>query len=515
MGSIPRTGSSWILLAACLALGFALLIPQFVQADDLILAGTADVSYKRKKDSLLARTDAIEAATADAVKKALHEFVPKDLLDTKGTEIEAAILPTASALVLRREIVSEKDRDKVYSVVVRAWIDREGLKSALAAAGVSQEVGSRRTIAVVIDEYYAGDAAPSAEPMVARELEINSVQFGRTDTLDASSSSNVDAGYSADVEGRASIEGKRDTAIRVEGASGSDHAELSGSATYDDKTKAHYKSGDASNLEARSEQAYSSFAMKLKENFPPEALRQPRPNSSTAAAISARLLKRDCRLSDDASVREMRSALVGSDGVLADLVADPLKLSTKASGLRAAYGVDAVMIGTAAIIYNGEERGGHKATANLAVRIVDTSTGDIVAYAVRNNAGFAGDSQSAATAAGARLGDLLGQDLGDQLFAYWKFRDEHGVEIALQLVGVTSTRMNLRAEDILRAVPGVSGVEQRVFDRAAGVSEYVITTKESPTELKSAILRGFFADSNFANLEEELAIGSTWVFRLP
>jgi len=477
-------------------------------------AGTAEVTYKRRKDSLAARADAIDAAIADAVRKALPDFMTRESLESNTDRLESELLPTAAALVLRTEVVSERDRDKSYSVVVRAWIDEQALADALDSMGISQAVGSRRTIAVVVDEYYAGDSAPSAEPMVSQELEINSVNYGRTDTLDAYSSSDVDAGYQADVSAREKVSGTRNTRIEAGGASGSDRIGVSGSARYDDNTSAHYTSEADASIEARSEEAYSSFAMKLKTNFPPEALRQPRPDAASAAAISARLLGRDCRLADDRSVGEMRAALAGPDGILADLVADPAALSSKAATLGADYGVDAIMVGTTAIVYDGEQAGGHAATANLAVRIVDTATGDIVAYAVRNNSGLAGDSQSAATTAATRLGDLLGQDLGDQLFAYWKNRDEKGIEISLRILGIDSTRLNLLVGDLLAGVAGLEGLEQRVFDRDSGISEYVLTTRESPTAFKAAVLRQFYTNAAFESLEEELSIGSNWVFRV-
>jgi hypothetical protein len=502
------------LLLLVLTLGTVALPASPASADELMYAGAAEVTYKRRKDSLAARSDAIEAAVADAVRKALPEFMTRETLESNAQRLESELLPTAAALVLRTEIVSEKDRDKTYSVVVRAWIDEGAVADALDSMGISQAVGSRRTIAVVVDEYYAGDSAPSAEPMVSQELEISSVQYGRTDTLDASSSSEVDAGYEADVSARDRVSGTRTTRIDAGDASASDRIGVSGSARYDDNSEAHYTSEADASIEARSEEAYSSFAMKLKTNFPPEALRQPRPDAASAAAIAARLLGRDCRLSDDASVQEMRSALAGPDGILADLVADPAALSSKAATLGAKYGVDAIMVGTTAIVYDGERSGGHSATANLAVRVVDTATGDIVAYAVRNNSGLAADSQSAATSAATRLGDLLGQDLGDQLFAYWKNRDEKGIEISLRIVGIDSTRLNLLVGDLLAGVEGLDRLEQRVFDRESGIAEYVLTTRASPTAFKSAVLRQLYTDAAFGGLEEELSIGSKWIFRV-
>lgn len=505
--------ATWLLVLVVAAV-FVGRPTRTAHAEGAMYAGTAEVPYKRKRDAMKAREDAIEAATADALRKALPDFMPRDVFDTNQDRFETELLPTASALIERSEITSEKDRDKTYIVVVRAWIDKKALGAALDSMGMSQDVASRRTIAVIIDEFFAGDSIPSSEPMVARELEVTSVNYGRTDTVDAKASSEVDAGYEADVSAAAKVSGSSNTRINVQGNSATDRSKVDGSASYSDDSKAHYNSSDAASLEARSEEAYSSFALKLKENFPPEALRQPRQDPASGAAIAARLLGRDCRLADDSVVSSLRADLVGPDGMLADLIADPSALSTRAAALGASHGVDAVMIGTTAVVYNGAKKGGHAATANLAVRIVDTATGDIVAYAVRNNSGSGGDSQSAASAAASRLGDLLGQDLGDQLFSYWKKRDEKGIEISFRVVGVDSTRLNLLLEDLLRGVEGMESVEQRVFDRSTGVAEYVLTTRKSPTEFKSTLLRRLYSEAAFDKLEEELSLGTKWLFRL-
>jgi len=479
------------------------------------LAGRGEATYQRKKDAMIARDEAFAAATADAVRKALTAFVSPEILREKSATIDQEVLASSVAFVERTEVVSETDRDGVYSVVLKVWVDDGALRTTLQALGFDQDVRSRRSIAVVIEEYFAGDAVPSTEPLVARELEVSSVEYKSSDALSAGSSHTVDADYDANVKGGLQVDGR--DSVRV--TSGPDSLKasstLKASGEYRDTTTARYDEAASSHLEAHADESYSAFSLKLKENFPPTALRQPRSDPASGAAISARLLQRDCRLVDDSTVGRIRAELVGEDGLLLDLLANPARLSELSVRLGANYGADAFMIGTTAIVYNGERSGGHQATATLAVRIVDAITGDIVAYAVREQSGLGADSQSAAATAARRLGDLLGQDLGDQLFAYWKRRDEKGIEITLRVLGVDSTRLNLILQDTLSGISGVVNPTQRIFDRPAGLSEFVLTTQRPPAELKAAVLRALFALPDFEKLEEELAVGSEWVFRIP
>jgi len=136
----------------------------------------------------------------------------------------------------------------------------------------------------------------------------------------------------------------------------------------------------------------------------------------SAAAIGAELLERDVRLIDAGQAAGVRDRLVGPGGLLLEVLSDPATLSSRAVQSGAMAGADAMMVGTTAIVYSGESAGRHKAEATIAVRIVDTATGDIVAYATMTEIGLGSNSEAAASAAAERLGAAVGEQLGEQLF---------------------------------------------------------------------------------------------------
>lgn len=478
-----------------LLLTLLLTLPSTVMAAEVALTGKGEASYTKKKDAMKAREDAIEDAIKKAVQKSLSKYVTPDVLAAKADEIEV-FLETAVAMVKRYEVVKEDDEKGTYSVILKAYVDEETLKGNLDSSGFSMDVGSRRTIAVLIDEYFAADAKPSNEPLVAEEITLNTVDTSRSSSHDqqndVSESASSNSGSSS-TEQAAARRGNEAAAYRA-----------------DSSTSASEQSqfADKSSESKKESESFSSVNLSIKRYFPPEALRQPRSDPSSAAAITKRLLERDARMADAKVVSDMRQQFVGADGLFMTGIADPSASARKAMELGAKYASDAVMLGVTAIVYNGEKNGAHSATATLVIRIVDTVTGDIVATAVRSQSGSGTDSQTAASEAGRRLGDLLGQDLGEQLFSYWKKRDEKGIEVTVRIVGVTSTPVKLAASDILSAVKGVEGVEERVFDRANGLLEFVVTTRRPLKDFKSDLLRGLYAHDDFKKLEEEMSMGA-------
>ncbi|MEE2830370.1 MAG: hypothetical protein VX498_14370, partial [Myxococcota bacterium] len=132
-------------------------VPQAAISKDLVLTGKGTATYKKKKDAMQAREDAISAAIQNAVRKGLQKFVTPDILAEKADVIDNELLPTAVALVKSQEIISEADRNKTYEVILKATIDEDGLQDNLRSLGISQDVGSRKSIAVLIEEFAQGD----------------------------------------------------------------------------------------------------------------------------------------------------------------------------------------------------------------------------------------------------------------------------------------------------------------------------------------------------------------------
>lgn len=482
-----------------------LVMPMPSMAAEVALTGKGEASYSKKKDAMNAREDAIEDATKQAVRKALSQYVTPDVLAAKADDIEV-FLDTAVAMVKRTEIVKEDNDGKTYSVILKAYVDDDTLKSNLDSSGFSMDVASRRTIAVLIEEYYAGDAKPSTTPLVAEEMTLSTVDYSKDSSFDQKN--DVAASASSDSSNSSS---SRDAAY-VSGYSGSG---VAASRSYSNSSSSEKASmSDKSSVSAKDSEAFSSVNLSVKKYFPPEALKQPRQDPASAAAITKRLIARDARMADAKVVSDMRQQFVGTDGLFMTGISDPSAAAKKAMQLGAQFGTDAVMLGVTAIVYNGEKSGVHSATATLALRIVDTVTGDIVGSAVRSQSGSGPDSQTAASEAARRLGDLLGQDLGDQLFTYWKKRDEKGIEVTVRIAGVGSTAVKMAASDALSAVKGADSVQERMFDRNNGMLEFVITTKRPLNEFKSDMLHALYAKDEFKKLEEEMSMGSTVNYKI-
>ena len=474
-------------------------------AKEVALTGSGEASYTKKKQMMNAREDAIEIAIQGAVEKGLEKFATPDQLKENADAIETEILLTAPALITRYEIVSEKDRDKTITIIIKAYMDDEMLQANLDSIGVSSDVSSRRTIAILIDEYVQGDVAPSNEPVVSEKLEISSV--------DASSSHSVSAKQKNDVASSSRSRSNDRAVVAYQGygeaAYGASDSSSSSSNYHRDKSSASY--------DEESQKEYSAFNMSLTKYFPPEALKQPRADAVSSVSIASVLIERDVRLVDASTIEKVRSGLV-EDGALSVGFLPPEELSQKAMEFGSEYGFDAIMIGTTIITRDdtSEAKGIDRANATLAVKIIDTATGDIVASQVTNQNGKGTTFSQAADSSADRLGNVLGQDLGDQLFKYWKNRDEKGMEITIIVqVNDPSTKLKIAVTDALQSVDGATNVTERKFDKTNGIIEYTITTKRPMTDVKNDCIRAFMKQSSLDGLEEEKSLGSLWTFSIP
>ena len=451
-------------------------------AGDLVLTGRGTATYKKNKEAMAARDDAIGAALAAAVDKALTRFVTPEVRQEHAAVIEAELLPTAAALVESHTIVSEADRDKTYEVVLKAWIDEEGLRQNLDALRISQDVGQRRAIAVLIQEYAQADLRPTDEERVSEVVDTHRTDHETARTVDSQSHSNSGSNLSGP------------------GMPSTVHHAVSGSTSHE---------------------VHSDTTTDLHETitrfFPPSALRTPRTDPVSGAGIASHLLERDARLIDASVLNKVRDNLLGADGVLMSAV-DSRVLSTKALELGSTYGFDAMLVGVTAITRDDtqEHEGIFQASATLAVRVVDASTGDILASEVTTQRGRGGSFTEAADAAAGRLGDLLGKELAQDLFAYWKKRDEKGYEITVRLhVPGIDTHQKLTMLDALQAIRSVEHLEERLYDSANGIVEYTLTTHEDPLLVKKELTRTLLMFPALSGLTEEMSLGTNWNFTLP
>lgn len=494
-------------------------------------AGTAFVGHgvapvESKKKVLLARDSAYTLAVRDAVDKALRSYLSATAYEIGSEKIAADVLPAAAGYITSTEVADEVQEGDIYKVTVKCDVDMDGLRDALRAAGVSTDVGSRRTIMVLIDEYFSADLAPDSEPQVSRILDV-------VDQKAVQSSDHKANQSQAQVRGDASFQtesshdqGSVDAAYAakakmkipdVGSASASESARVKGdwnqsksgtSATSSVKASASHKS-ESSHSEADS----SRFEYHLTEYFPPEVLRHRQEQSACAAAISRELQGRDVNLVDMEATNAMRSKFVGNDGLLADFLRGDGNVREIAMAASSGYAADAAIIGCVSVIYNGtNDQGLHVSTANLAVKVCDASSGQILAASVNSQSGVSPTAQGSATVAAQRLGQLIGADLAEQLYAQFVRRDEKGSEIALHFRGITDTRTKVILIREIKKVADVADVVERVFDRTSGVLEVSLVYKGGVSRFKNDFLEKVIDVPELSSIEEQTSLGQTLSF---
>ena len=516
---IPRSART--LVAQCLALLFLASLPiGDASAEDLVITGRGTATYTKKKEAMAAREAAIQDALRDCVRKGLRQFVAADVLSSNARVIESDILPIAAALVVSHSIVTENELNKTYEIVLKATLDTDELRANLESVGISQDGGSWRSVAGLIEEYAQDDVSPSDDPIVAETIDVHAVDSIEYQSIDAESHTDVDA--RASESGRSS---RRGDSVSVSssagygwlGASATDRASASRSAS----NSSHSASADFSDHSSASYDEeyldeYHEFSSSITRYFPPQSLKHPRPEAVSANAITGRLIDRDVRMVEPDVLQDVRDDLVGPDGVLLASLSSR-SLSNQALELGAKHGFDAMMVGVTIITRDDsqEGRGTNLATARLAVQIVDTATGDIIAAKVSQQRGKGTTFTQASDDSAERLGDILGQELGEQLFEYWKRRDDKGFEVTVRFRSTQlDSALKVEIYDTLSRVRGIEDLQERVYDRENGIVEFVLTTREPLTEMKNDLIRAFVRESALASIEEEMSVGTNWNFSL-
>ncbi len=505
-------------IALLMLAGLVLLSPPLAQAAEVPFVGLGASTYSKKKDAMVARQKAIDEATADAVKKALPRYMPAEVLKAKEEEIATQVLPLSAAFVKRVEVVKEEDIDKCYKVTVKAFIDEATLRQNLDGLGFSQDVGSRRSIAVIIDEYFQGDQKPQDpnKPILKSKVDI--------EKKDASYDRSVDASHDARVAASASSSTKasRDTAVDARGrssgavvtnngaayGSSSGSIQASDSQRYSSNKNAAYAASEKDRYKERESAKASEFKMHVEEYFPPTLLQIKNPEPASLDAFTKRMLERDVRMVDNQVSQQIRAEMIGPKGVITDALKDEQMVSRKAMALGEKYNADAVAIGVAIVIDEGIKEGSYYTKANLGLRVIDTATGDILASEIISQGGVSSDATSSSRVSAARCGDVLGQELAEQLFQYWRRRDDKGIEVSIRIAGLQNTRQKLEAQDAITAVAGVLSLEERSYDNKNGMVEFMLTTKQKVAEVKNNVLRALYKVPGLEGLEEEMSLGA-------
>ncbi len=471
---------------AAFALWLAVPSPSAFSADMLSQSGRGVVespSKFKKKDLPSIRAAAIRDAEKSAVLKAILEISANGDVDKLRARIEDEVLPESRAFVVSTDIVDELATDRRYEVVAKVTINRAALLTALDSVGIlASQARVRHSVAVLIDEYIVPDEAPG-ENHVAREVTLHDASF------DSEANYSYDAGLTARSDDRAYIQGRGGSA----------------GAKSHESVDSHVTEGATSTVNA------NEFDYTLVEYFPPASLSAPVGDPYSAAAVREALLAVDVRLVESQAASAMRLDLTGG-GTIVSTLSDESRLANSVTNFGQRYGADAVLVGLTTVTLDGSQSEGPRATANLAVRVVDGSTGDVLASAVRSSSAFGADAKSAEAAAARRVGEAVGADLASQLVTYWQRRDERGWEVVVRLTGHITPQLMSSVESTLGGLTGVKSVEERMFDLAGGTADLVVTTDRAPRLVRAELASQISRSAVGGAVTPSYAAGGVWAF---
>jgi len=472
--------------SAALALALVAALPAAAQVNELLATGRAPV---RNGDTLAARDAAVLDARRRLIDRGVLELGGPDLLEQGRSAIPDEIYPRDSRYVANLSVTAEGVEGDSYRVSIRASVDLSALRHDLEAAGIARRGARHRPrVMVLIDEYFGADEAPQAGSTLSREVTVESSKHHEAASGAVKESASVAASGSASSD------------VRAKGAGGavagreSATAAVAGSASR--AASAAYVNDDA------------HFALSIREYFP-DAAQAALPESSAAAEISARLLKDDFNLVDRSLVAKLREEELGRDGYMVEFLRSGARVAQAARAASQKYGAELLLVGACRVVHRGTgDDGQHVSGASLVLKVVNASTGQLVAAVSDSEPGMSGDAPSSRVVAAKRVGAVVGDNLAGQLLEQARNRERAGIEVEVALYGVPDLPTKLAFTAFLEGLDGVQAVEERTYDRANARVEYQVTFRGSVTQLKNGLLKKALAEPRWRRLDEQLSQGN-------
>lgn len=451
-----------------------LSLPVAGQATDYLASGRAPV---RDGDTLAARDRAVADARRKAIERAILDLAGSEVLERNQDAITDNIYRNDAAYVTKTAIVSEGQDGDAYRVSLRATVDTKALRRDLQAVGAAARgPSSRPRVMVLIDEYFGTDSAPRDRPALSREVTVEDSKGHEAASLKASGSASAAGAASA--------------------SSGSERGSASASAAAAHRVAAAYVKDE------------THFALSIREYFP-DAAQTALPDSAAAAEVSSLLLKEDFNLVDRAIVQKLREEELGPNGYMANFLRENTNVARAARTASQKYGADYLLLGACNVVYRGEgyDRQ-HVSGANLVLKVVNASTGQIVAAVTDSEPGMSGDAQSSRFVAAKRVGSIVGESLVAQLLEQVRNRERAGIEIDVKLYGVPDLQTKVAFGSVLEAVDGVQGVEERSYDRTNQRVEFQVTFRGTVTQFKNSLFKKALGEKRWKSLDEQVSTGN-------
>ncbi|MBK6734072.1 MAG: hypothetical protein IPG61_08255 [bacterium] len=522
--SIPKYRQTWTVRIALVALLLGLPAAAWAEFKPCTGYGEAPIQNKKRESIDSAFEAARTAAVRDALELAVRSYVSETTFESQRDVIETRILRAAAGYVEDVRIVGDQnDQNKIYRITITCEVNMDKIREVIKGTGLEDGRVSRRSIMVLVDEYFQADIAPDATPPVKRIVVVNGeIQSEHTE---GSSKGNLNV-KNTPAEGGSATPSRNGR----DGQAGS-QAPRTLPAGWTQVTfprqapalkeipemerlrKFKPASKPGASAEAQTESHFehsmnaAAFSMKCVEYFPPESVKFRNQDPASAAAISEKLLERDIRLLSSEETIAVREYLIGGEGNLAGQVDNDLNARAFALVAGERYGADAVMVGSTSILYEGvTDDGMHWSTAQLAIKIVDCFSGEILSSTAVQESGTDRTAQGSAFRAATRLGAVAGLRLAEQLHTYFRERDENGVHLVLEIEDVPSPTAKNALVAQLDQTPAVSDVDERKWDRASAHLTVYLTYKGRITMFKRKFQETLGDEPGLPPLEEDSSL---------
>jgi hypothetical protein len=234
--------------------------------------------------------------------------------------------------------------------------------------------------------------------------------------------------------------------------------------------------------------------------------------SLIAGKISEELLKRQIILKSEDIIEQIRAELVGPNGNLSSLITgnnDDIKSELAAKMISGQYKIDAIVFGTTKINYTGKDKDGFDvATASANIRVIEVSSGKVLAASISNETGIAKSPGEAYAAAARRLGSVLGPKIAAELNTKWLSMLNEGFDYELNFKGSIDDKSRNEIYKSIKTMDGIIKFLEKKWDKKEGLLQIALKYKGKPGTFKEQFYKKCIATETLSGMREEIATGN-------
>lgn len=236
--------------------------------------------------------------------------------------------------------------------------------------------------------------------------------------------------------------------------------------------------------------------------------------TSSATLEEALLAKGFYNLVDAQMVKQLREQEMM---LLEDLMNSPDGLNRLAQKAAADYGAEVLVLGTCKAEPVSEAGGKLTANATLDVKVVDASTGALIARKNATQGGAGISPEGARSASSSRAVQSISDEMVTQVLNFWQNKSNNGQDYIIKLYNVTSyAKQGLKFLNGLKGISGVSQANKRLWDEKLKRMEIAVSYKGGTVDdLTDLVLTMAMEMPEFANIDLRSAKGNNLDFYLP